>query len=249
MRPRARGTVLQCAGPRCPSEVHAEGYRKGAQENGRGPGPGGPGPRGRGLCAERHPIGAGAQGSVRAEVVRPVRPRVLGRGRDLRHRRGPAAPVRLPVPTPEEPEPSHPRAGPRQHPARDRVDDPADADPRGRGGPHDRDDLGPGGQTDGRRARGERPRAPVVVGVRLPGPADPDRERAAHPHGAPRLPDPVRGGVRVRDARPEPGRPARAERVSDGPAGRPAAGRDRRRGDPLLLGAGARGHPGRRART
>ena len=202
MRPRARGTVLQCAGPRCPSEVHAEGYGEGAQENGRGPGPRGPGPRGRGLRAERHPIRARAQGPVRAEVARPVRSGLLGRRRHLRRRRGAAGPVRDPVPASEEGDPD-PAAGARQHPARDRMDDPADPDPRRRRGADDRDDLGPRGQADRRRPRGERARPPVVVGVRLPGPADPDRERAAHPDRQARVPDAVRRGLRLRGSGPQ----------------------------------------------
>ena len=143
VRPRARERC-QCAGPRCPSEVHAEGYRKGAQENGRGPGPGGPGsswpwpvrrtrpsrrwsPRAR---TRRSPSTCSSPSSVVAVGIFVIVEGLL-------------LAVRDPVPAPEEPDRPDPRAGPRQHPARDRVDDPADADPGARRRADDRDDLGP----------------------------------------------------------------------------------------------------------
>ena len=116
-----------------------------------------------------------------------------------------------------------PEADPRQHAARDRVDDRPRPHPRRRGRSDDHHDLRPEQEADRRRRRRrDRRRQAVVVGVQVPRAEDRDRERAHHPR------------------RPAgEGRPHRVRRV--------AAEQVQR--DPQLLGPRAEREAGRRPRA
>ena len=77
----------------------------------------------------------------------------LGRRRGARSRRGRRVRASLPVPTRQEREP---QADPRQHPARDRLDDRSRAHPRRRRGPDDHHDLRSQQGADRRRRQRDR---------------------------------------------------------------------------------------------
>ncbi len=162
------------------------------------------------------------EGPAGREDRQPLHPGLLdlGRGRGARPhgRRGVRAAV--PVPAGQEREPE---ADPRQHAARDRLDDRPRPDPRRRRRSDDHHDLRPEREAGRRRRRQrDRRRQAVVVGVQVPRAEGRDRQRARHPR------------------RPAgEGRPHRVRRV--------AAEQVQR--DPQLLGPRAEREAGRRPRA